>query len=359
MAKKTNRRAGDAAARQGVDDSADTENSYAPQGLEFHPLADLFPLLEGAEFDEFVKDVRVHDVRERIWLYEGKVLEGRNRYRAAAAAGVPCPSRLYQGDDPVGFVVSMNLKRRHLSASQRAMVAVKLATLPQGRPTKTGKFAGLSQAEAAASLKISERSVRTASEVREAGVPELTHAVEAGTVSVSAAADLTALPPDEQREVVAKGEREMRTAGKRVRSTRPAGGPRPRLGRPQDEKTKWRSGQEARVRAAIAGAEFDDWLRFQVDDELVPLVEQASRAWAKVTGYLAGESPATEPNRLYVEVPDTFAVARWSRDADIATIARCILATLKYEPHSADTTALRRALEGLLEAEAGRAGGSR
>jgi hypothetical protein len=46
-----------------------------------------------------------------------------------------------------------------------------------------------------------------------------------------------------------------------------------------------------------------------------------------------------------VEMPDKFAVARWPRDADGATIARCILGTLKYEPHTADTTALRNALE--------------
>jgi hypothetical protein len=56
-----------------------------------------------------------------------------------------------------------------------------------------------------------------------------------------------------------------------------------------------------------------------------------------------------EPNRHVVEVPDTFAIARWSRDADVATIARCILGTLKYEPHVADTTALRHALEGVIE----------
>jgi hypothetical protein len=54
-------------------------------------------------------------------------------------------------------------------------------------------------------------------------------------------------------------------------------------------------------------------------------------------------------NRHLVEVPDTFAIARWPRDADVATIARCILGTLKYEPHAADTAALRRALESAIE----------
>jgi hypothetical protein len=48
-------------------------------------------------------------------------------------------------------------------------------------------------------------------------------------------------------------------------------------------------------------------------------------------------------------VPDTFAIARWRRDADVATIARCILGTLKYEPHTADTTVLRRALESVID----------
>jgi hypothetical protein len=56
-----------------------------------------------------------------------------------------------------------------------------------------------------------------------------------------------------------------------------------------------------------------------------------------------------DTNRHLIEVPDTFAIARWPRDADVATIARCILGTLKYEPHAADTTALRRALESVIE----------
>ena len=56
---------------------------------------------------------------------------------------------------------------------------------------------------------------------------------------------------------------------------------------------------------------------------------------------LARTPPSLSPNRHLVEVPDRFAVARWSRDADVATIARCILGTLKYEPHTANTTALR------------------
>jgi len=56
-----------------------------------------------------------------------------------------------------------------------------------------------------------------------------------------------------------------------------------------------------------------------------------------------------DPNRHVVEVPDSFAVARWPRDADVPTIARSIVGTVKQAPHAACTTALRRALEGVIE----------
>src|SRR3974377_1659591 len=91
--------------------------------LESHPLAALFPLLSGTEFDDLVMDVKQHGILEPIWLYQGRILDGRNRYRAAQASGVDCPMREYRGSRPIDFVVSLNLKRRHLNESQRAMVA--------------------------------------------------------------------------------------------------------------------------------------------------------------------------------------------------------------------------------------------
>lgn len=98
--------------------------------LPAHPAADLFPLIQGVEFDdELVADIAANGVREPVVLHDGKILDGRNRHRAAIAAGVDCPTREYDGDDPVGFVISANLRRRHLNESQRAMIADMLATL--------------------------------------------------------------------------------------------------------------------------------------------------------------------------------------------------------------------------------------
>jgi ParB-like chromosome segregation protein Spo0J len=61
---------------------------------EQHPLAEMFPLLKDAEFDDLVEDIRKHGLREPIILFEQKVIDGRNRERACIKAGVEsryCP----------------------------------------------------------------------------------------------------------------------------------------------------------------------------------------------------------------------------------------------------------------------------
>lgn len=192
--------------------------------LQFHPLADIFPLVDGKEFDELVADIRTHGVREPVWLYEGTILDGRNRYRASAVAGVDCPMREYLGDDPAAFVVSLNLKRRHLSESQRAMVAKRLETFKQGdnRHTLEDMPIGMSREAAAKLLNVGVRTVARAAEVIEQGAPELVAAVEAGKVSVSAAADVATLPKAEQAEVVARGEKEILEKAKAIRAGKAA-----------------------------------------------------------------------------------------------------------------------------------------
>lgn len=90
-----------------------------------HPAAQLFPLIEGEAFDDLVADIKAHGLRESAWLNrEGVLLDGRNRIRACQRAGIKPTFREFDGTDEVGFIVSLNLKRRQLSKSQAAMLAV-------------------------------------------------------------------------------------------------------------------------------------------------------------------------------------------------------------------------------------------
>jgi hypothetical protein len=116
------------------------------------------------------------------------------------------------GQDPLTFVIDKNLTRRHLTNSQRAMVAAKLANLKDGQ-TKAGTqiCVPVSQEDAAERLKVSQRSVQSATKVKDDADPELIQAVERGDVPVSVAAEIAKLPQAEQRKVVAKGTTAIKT----------------------------------------------------------------------------------------------------------------------------------------------------
>jgi hypothetical protein len=178
--------------------------------LDFHRLADLFPLIEGTEFDELVADVKANGLRDPIWEYEGKILDGRNRYRAADVAGIRLRTDQiihFEAElhgDPLAFVISKNLKRRHLNESQRAMVAANLANMRQGERTDIEPSANLqkvAQADAARMLNVSTRSVADAIKVARDAVPELRRAVDRGRLAVSQAAVAARLGPGRQAEV--------------------------------------------------------------------------------------------------------------------------------------------------------------
>lgn len=198
----------------------------APALLSIHPLAELFPAIEGEAFDALVEDIRRHGLHEEIVLLDGAILDGRNRYRACLMAEVeplfvsftgPSAPQIFAGRDPLDFVLSRNLHRRHLSESQRAMVAAKLATMPRGRPGENEQTCRISSERAGELLNVSRRSIGAARAVRAEGVPELSAAVEAGDVSVSAAAALASLPLSEQAIIVARGKAEILAAAKRFR----------------------------------------------------------------------------------------------------------------------------------------------
>jgi ParB family chromosome partitioning protein len=172
--------------------------------MEYHPLAELFPMMDPDSYAELCADIRQHGLLEPIWTYEGKVLDGRNRYRACLDEGIAPRFLAYEDDDPVAFVVSLNFHRRHLTTSQRAMIAVRLANMKRGRPGENPPIGGFSvpQDKAADTLKVSVRSLQRAAKVQEHCIPEVTKAVDEGSIAVSAAVKLSELPEEQQREVM-------------------------------------------------------------------------------------------------------------------------------------------------------------
>jgi ParB-like chromosome segregation protein Spo0J len=199
--------------------------------MENHELANIFPMLGAEELAELCADIKKNGLTEPITLYEGKVLDGRNRVTACTTLKIKPKTVEYTGNDPLAFVLSKNLHRRHLTTSQRAMIADDLANMRQGERTdmepcrNSGK---VNQSEAAKKLNVSRDSVQQAHKVRTKAVPEVAEAVESGKMPVSVAAKLADAPPEEQREAIARAERgEKHTSGKQPRRKTVAKEPEP------------------------------------------------------------------------------------------------------------------------------------
>jgi hypothetical protein len=104
--------------------------------LAFHPLADIFPLMEGAELAALVSDITANGLIEPITVLDGMILDGRNRYHACIAAQVEPAFTPFSGDDPVAYVVSANLHRRHLTQEQKRDL---IANLVKAQPEKSDR----------------------------------------------------------------------------------------------------------------------------------------------------------------------------------------------------------------------------
>ncbi len=164
--------------------------------MEFHEVSKLFPLMTGAAFDELVADIKANGLREKIWTHDDQIIDGRNRFLACEKAGVDPEYREWDGDsDMTKFVVSLNLHRRHLNESQRGMIASKLATRPQGERNRDEQKAdgsielsAMRIDEAAELMNVSPATVKRAKQVRRNATPEVIAKVEAGEMSVTAAA---------------------------------------------------------------------------------------------------------------------------------------------------------------------------
>jgi len=165
--------------------------------MKAHPAAELFPLINKAELAELAADIKAHGLQNPIVTLDGAILDGRNRFEACKLAGVTPklePWKPLNGESPTQFVLSTNLHRRHLTDSQRTMIAVDAVKLleterPKGRPSKeapTGAPKGKTAAIVAGTMKVKTRSVERAKALKR-DAPDLAKKVMAGELSLNQA----------------------------------------------------------------------------------------------------------------------------------------------------------------------------
>ena len=108
-----------------------TEYAFNGRVYKPHPAADCFPLLTGTRYQDLVDDVRHNGLVMPVLVLGDYVLDGRNRLLAADEVGLSTvPVRELPADtDAVAFVASLNIHRRHLTATQRSASAARLLKL--------------------------------------------------------------------------------------------------------------------------------------------------------------------------------------------------------------------------------------
>lgn len=167
-----------------------------------HPLSAAFPAMSADDFQALKDDIEVNGQREPVMVFDGMVLDGWHRYRACVELGVKPTQFTFTDDDPVAFVLSHNLHRRHLSASQRAAAVVSCAEWQPPNVKKTGRVEPSSthaktNAEMAKVAQVTPRTITDAKVAHKAG---LTEVVKAGGMTVKEAAQVARGTPAKKAE---------------------------------------------------------------------------------------------------------------------------------------------------------------
>ncbi len=176
--------------------------------MKFHDVASIFPMMGEDELENLAEDIKTNGLIDAIWTYKGEIIDGRNRYLACQRVGETPRYQEWDGgsyEQLVAFVVALNLKRRHLTSSQRAMIATdieeRLAEAAKERMSAGGKVTtkqgkekipypvqdqGQARDQAAEIAGTNPRYVQDAKKIKEEA-PELVHEVESGKISIPGA----------------------------------------------------------------------------------------------------------------------------------------------------------------------------
>lgn len=163
--------------------------------LRQHALSAAFPAMPATDFQSLCADIETHGLRQPIVTHQGEVLDGWHRYTACLETGRDPSFVEFDGGDPAAFVLSLNLHRRNLTASQRALAVV---ACTEWRP-KGGDQAKQSAPSAEALSERADVSTRTIEHAKAAQKAGLGKAVISGEVSVKRAAEVAKLPKADRK----------------------------------------------------------------------------------------------------------------------------------------------------------------
>ena len=189
------------------------------QVYQTHPHANVMPAMTAGEFQALKADILENGQHETIKLFDGKILDGRHRYQACNELDITPKTEVWVGANPLEYVLSVNLQRRHLTESQRAMAAADVATLPKGANQHTA-VAAPSQQAIAKLFAVSADSIQRAKKVLSHGSNALIEQVRKGELSVTKAAELGTLDKNKQAATLKAAERETLALAAEIRAKR-------------------------------------------------------------------------------------------------------------------------------------------
>lgn len=177
---------------------------------DVHPACMLFPDMTEEEYQQLKSDIQAHGQREPCVFYQGQLIDGRHRWRACTELGIKPDERVIKGDDfdPIAYVVSANLHRRHLTTSQRSIIGAAAEEMLSAAAKERQRAAGgdkrsatakkslradlpepvehRARDDAAKLVGVSPRMISEAKAIKKAD-PKLAEAVRDGKVTVHAA----------------------------------------------------------------------------------------------------------------------------------------------------------------------------
>jgi hypothetical protein len=202
------------------------------------------------EYAALERSILAEVCRDALVLWGEILVDGHNRYSICSKHGLPFQTvqntRFQSMEDVHLWMIDQHLGRRSVSDFQRGVLALRKKEILEKRPKPLPTPAADAAAAAAAAVdalapsaappepeprlasreaiakvaRISSATVAQIEKIQKAAAPELVEAVKTGTVSISAAATLAALPQEEQQAAVAGGKKELREAAKRVRESK-------------------------------------------------------------------------------------------------------------------------------------------